>query len=132
MEKTEEKMEQETEAMTEIGFEPLFDWVLVKPDIQTNISGGGLYIPDTAIKHRDVEDGVVMAIGPGRMLDCGTFLATTIEVGDRVVYRMVVATKFTIGEVDYFLMRESLIMAKTTFMRPDPPVVATGHAKMDT
>lgn len=64
---------------------PFEDRVLILPDKPINMTKGGLYVPDTAQEKELPEAGVVVAVGPGRMIN-GTFVAVTIKPGDRVFF----------------------------------------------
>ena len=63
-------------------YRPLEDRIVVRP-IEIERTKSGLYVPDVA-KQRP-QRGVVLATGPGRY-DHGTFVATSIAVGDVVLY----------------------------------------------
>lgn len=68
-----------------IGFMPVEDRILVKRTVaREKITDGGIIIPDTAVE--PPRRGIVIAIGPGRMLDNGALAPMYLHVGDEVIY----------------------------------------------
>ena len=88
---------------------PLGDKVVVKPITAEQKSAGGIYIPDTA--KEKPQQGEVLAIGPGRMLDNGTRVAMEIKVGDKVLYSKYGGTEIKIDEQDLLILNERDIHA---------------------
>jgi len=88
---------------------PLSDHVLVKPLSKEEKTEGGIYLPDTA--KEKPQEGEVIAVGPGRMLDNGTRVAPEVKVGDKVIYAKYGGTEVKIGDEEYLIMRESDILA---------------------
>jgi chaperonin GroES len=88
---------------------PLGDHVLVKPLSNEEKTEGGIYLPDTA--KEKPQEGEVIAVGPGRMLDNGTRVEPEVKVGDKVIYAKYGGTDIKVGDVEYLIMRESDILA---------------------
>lgn len=88
---------------------PLADRVVVKPIEQEEKTAGGIVIPDTA-KERP-QEGEVIAVGEGKLLDNGERVAPQVKVGDRVLYAKYGGTEVKVGGVDYLILRESDILA---------------------
>ncbi|HHW29330.1 MAG TPA: co-chaperone GroES [Syntrophomonadaceae bacterium] len=88
---------------------PLSDHVLVKPLSKEEKTEGGIYLPDTA--KEKPQEGEVVAVGPGRMLDNGSRVAPEVKVGDKVIYAKYGGTEVKIGDEEYLIMRESDILA---------------------
>ncbi|CEO87982.1 co-chaperone GroES [Syntrophaceticus schinkii] len=88
---------------------PLGDHVLVKPLSKEEKTEGGIYLPDTA-KEKS-QEGEIIAVGPGRMLENGTRVAPEVKVGDKVIYAKYGGTEFKVGDEEYLIMRESDILA---------------------
>jgi len=65
--------------------------------------------PDTA--KEKPQEGEVIAVGPGRMLDNGSRVAPEVKVGDKVIYAKYGGTEVKIGEEEYLIMRECDILA---------------------
>ncbi|HHY29120.1 MAG TPA: co-chaperone GroES [Syntrophaceticus sp.] len=88
---------------------PLGDHVLVKPLSKEEKTEGGIYLPDTA-KEKS-QEGEIIAVGPGRMLENGTRVAPEVKEGDKVIYAKYGGTEFKVGDEEYLIMRESDILA---------------------
>lgn len=65
-------------------WQPVGDQVVVEPLEGGEEMVGGLYIPDTAVEKPN--RGVVLAVGPGRVLADGGRAPMEVGVGDEVVY----------------------------------------------
>lgn len=90
-------------------FRPLADRVVVKPVQAEEKTKGGIVLPDTA-KDKP-QEGEVIAVGPGRVLDNGTKLAPEVKVGDRVIYSKYSGSEVKIEGDEYLIIRESDILA---------------------
>jgi chaperonin GroES len=88
---------------------PLGDHVLVKPLSKEEKTEGGIYLPDTA-KEKS-QEGEIIAVGPGRMLENGTRVAPEVKEGDKVIYAKYGGTEFKVGDEEYLIIRESDILA---------------------
>lgn len=96
-----------------IGIRPLADRVVVEP-LSEHESGkqtkGGIFIPDTVDKERS-EQGVVVAVGPGKFSDDGKLLPMNVKVGDRVLFAKYGPDEIKIDGKEYFILSESSILA---------------------
>ncbi|MGI6406324.1 MAG: co-chaperone GroES [Syntrophaceticus sp.] len=88
---------------------PLGDHVLVKPLSKEEKTEGGIYLPDTA--KEKPQEGEVVAVGQGRMLDNGTRVAPEVKAGDKVIFSKYGGTEFKIEDEEYLIMRENDILA---------------------
>ncbi len=88
---------------------PLRDKVVVKPSVEEEKSAGGIFLPDTAKKKP--QEGKVISVGTGRVLDDGTVKPLSVQVGDTVVYSKYGGTEVTLEGVDYVLLDEDQIYA---------------------
>ena len=92
---------------------PKQDRIIIKPEEISNVSEGGVIIPDGA-KERPKEAEVV-AIGPGiweaAIMD---YRAPDVEIGDKVMFAKYAGIKITIDEQDYLIIKESDIIASYT------------------
>lgn len=88
---------------------PLADRVVVKPIQAEEKTKGGIVIPDSA-KDKP-QEGEIIAVGTGRVLDNGTKLPLEVKVGDRVVYSKYSGSEIKIDGDDYLIVRESDILA---------------------
>jgi len=65
-------------------FEPLRDIVLIERDETVKKSTGGIIMTGTAAEQPP--EGVVLSVGPGRLLEDGTLIVPSVKEGDRVVF----------------------------------------------
>lgn len=65
---------------------PLGDWILIKHDVGSDTTSGGIVKPEGA--HDDVHEwGTVLAVGPGRRSNKnGRRIPLEVSPGDRVYY----------------------------------------------
>ena len=88
---------------------PLRDKVVVKPSESEEKSSGGIFIPDTAKKKP--QEGKVIAVGSGRLLEDGTVKPVSVNVGDTVIYSKYGGTEVTIEGKELVLLDEDQIFA---------------------
>ena len=88
---------------------PLRDKVVVKPSDADEKSAGGIFLPDAAKKKP--QEGTIIAVGTGRMLDDGTIKALSVKVGDKVVYSKYGGTEVKLEGSDFVLLDEDQIFA---------------------
>ncbi len=88
---------------------PLADRVVVKPIEQEEKTAGGIVLPDTA-KERP-QEGEVVAVGEGKLLDNGERVPPQVKVGDRVLFAKYGGTEVKVDGVEYLILRESDILA---------------------
>ncbi len=88
---------------------PLRDKVVVKPSEGDEKSSGGIFLPDTAKKKP--QQGSVIAVGSGRLLEDGTVKPLTVKVGDTVVFAKYGGTEVALEGQDYILLDEDQIFA---------------------
>lgn len=87
---------------------PLQDRVLVKRIEAEEKTASGIIIPDTA--KEKPQEGEVIAVGPGKVLDNGTKVELTVKVGDKVLFSKYAGTDVKIDGVEYLIMREDDIL----------------------
>ena len=88
---------------------PLGDKVLIKPREEEETSAGGIVLPDSA--KEKPQEGEIVAVGEGKLLDSGERSEMTVKVGDVVIYSKYGGTEVTIDGEDYLLMDESSLLA---------------------
>jgi chaperonin GroES len=94
-----------------VSFKPLGNRVVVQPnETEESMSAGGIYIPDTA--KEKPQEGVIVAVGPGRQTEEGNRVAMELVVGDNVVYSKYAGTEYKEGEIEYLVLREDDILFK--------------------
>jgi len=82
---------------------------VIKAVNQEERTKGGIVLPDTA-KDKP-QEGEVIAVGPGKVLDNGTKVAPEVKVGDRVIFSKYSGTEIKLEGEDYLILRESDILA---------------------
>lgn len=87
---------------------PLGERVVVKPLPSEEITKGGIVLPDT-VKEKP-QEGEVVAVGSGRLLDNGSRVAIDLKVGDKILFSKYSGNEVKIEDVEYLIMRESDIL----------------------
>jgi len=87
---------------------PLHDRVVVKRLEQEQKSAGGIVIPDTAGEKPD--QGEVVAVGNGKILEDGKTRPLDVKVGDRILFGKYSGTTVKVEGDEYLVMREDDIM----------------------
>ena len=92
-----------------VNFRPLSDKVLVKPSEAETQTSGGIFIPDSA--KQKPQEGEVIAVGPGRILDDGSRSTLTVNVGDKVIFSKYGGTELKLDGQEYMILDENQIYA---------------------
>jgi len=85
------------------------DRVLVEAVEADEKTAGGIILPDTA--REKPQRGVVLATGPGKLLDSGKRGEMSVKVGDEVLYGKYSGTEIEFGTDKYVVLRENDILA---------------------
>ncbi len=93
-----------------VGIRPLDDRVVVEAKESGDKTAGGIYLPDTA--REKPQEGVVVAVGPGKVLESGERAEPSVKVGDDILYGKYGGTDIEVDGKEYLVMRESDILAK--------------------
>jgi chaperonin GroES len=88
---------------------PLHDRVLIRRVEETEQMRGGLYIPDTA--KEKPQEGEVVAVGSGKLLDSGERVAIDVKAGDRILFGKYSGSDIKIDGEEYLILREDEILA---------------------
>ena len=89
---------------------PLADRVVVKPLEAEAKTKGGIVLPDTA--KEKPQEGKVVAVGRGKVLDNGQAQPMELKVGDRILYGKYSGNEITTKEGEELLiMREEDVLA---------------------
>jgi chaperonin GroES len=89
--------------------QPVGDRVVVKPASKEEVSRGGIVIPDTA--KEKPQEGHVIAVGAGKLLDSGERGAMEVKAGDTVLFAKYGGTEFKLDGEDLLVLREADILA---------------------
>ena len=88
---------------------PLHDRVIVERLEEEEKTGGGIIIPDTA--KEKPQQGRVIAVGKGKVLENGQVIPLAVKEGDRVLFGKYTGTDIKIEGEEHFIMREDDILA---------------------
>jgi chaperonin GroES len=88
---------------------PLHDRILVKRVEEESKSKGGIIIPDTA--KEKPQEGRVVAVGTGKVLDNGKVHALEIGKGDRVLFNKYSGSEVNIDGEEHLIIREDDVLA---------------------
>jgi chaperonin GroES len=88
---------------------PLHDRVVVRRIEEKETAKGGIIVPDTA--KEKPQEGEVLAVGNGKILDNGTKVALDVEVGNRILFGKYSGTEVKIEGEDVLILREEEVLA---------------------
>jgi chaperonin GroES len=88
---------------------PLHDRLLVRRIEEKETAKGGIIIPDTA--KEKPQEGEVLAVGNGKVLENGTKLALDVKVGDKILFGKYSGTDIKIEGEDVLILREDEVLA---------------------
>ena len=89
--------------------QPLGDRVVVKPSTREEVTKSGIVLPDTA--KEKPQEGEVIAVGPGRVLDNGQRQQLEIKTGDKVLYAKYAGTEFKLDDDELLILSERDVLA---------------------
>ena len=92
-----------------MALKPLGDRIVVRPLDAQEKTKSGLVLPDTA--KEKPQEGKVLAVGTGRLLDDGSVKTLEIRNGDRVLYGKYAGTEISLEGEDYLILREEDVLA---------------------
>ena len=87
---------------------PLQDRVLIKRIEAEEEVRGSIVIPDTA--KEKPQEGEVVAVGEGKVLDSGTRVEMSVKPGDRILFGKYAGSEVKIDDVEYLIMREDEVL----------------------
>ena len=87
---------------------PLHDRIIMKRIPEEEKTKGAIIIPDTA-KEKPVE-GLVIAVGNGKVLENGKVRPLDIKPGDRVLFSKYAGNEIKIGGEEHLMLREDDIL----------------------
>ena len=93
-------------------FKPLGDRVLVKPLPREEMTKSGIVLPDIA--KEKPQEGTVLAVGPGRMLDDGKRVPPEVKEGDRVLFAKYAGTEVKFDDEEQLILSEKDILGIVT------------------
>ncbi len=91
------------------GLRPLGDRVVIKPLEREEMTKSGLVLPDTA--KEKPQQGEILSVGPGRVLDNGERVTLDLKSGDRVLFAKYAGTEFKHEDDDLLILSEKDVLA---------------------
>jgi chaperonin GroES len=88
---------------------PIGDKVVVQAVEAAETSTGGILLPDTAKKRP--QEGKVIAVGAGRVLENGQRAPMSVKVGETVIYAKYGGNEVTVEGEDYVILDQDQIYA---------------------
>lgn len=88
---------------------PVRDKVVIERASADEKTAGGIVLPDTA-KDKP-QQGTVIAVGPGKVLEDGKLKEPEVKKGDKVIFSSYAGTEVKMGGKAYLILSESEILA---------------------
>ena len=92
-----------------MALKPLGDRLVVRPLEAQDTTKSGLVLPDTA--KEKPQEGKVLAVGTGRLLENGSVKSLELKQGDRILYGKYAGTEVSLEGEDYLILREEDVLA---------------------
>lgn len=92
-----------------MNLKPLSDRIVVKVLEVEEKTASGIVLPDQA--KEKPQEGEVMAVGPGKVLENGTRLAMDLKVGDKIIFSRYAGTEIKIKGEEYLILRQDDVLA---------------------
>jgi chaperonin GroES len=87
---------------------PLQDRIIVKRVTEEEKSKGGIIIPDTA--KEKPQQGKVIAVGKGKVLEDGTQRPLDVKAGDTILFGKYAGTEVKIDGEEHLILREDDVL----------------------
>ncbi|HOE15838.1 MAG TPA: co-chaperone GroES [Syntrophorhabdaceae bacterium] len=88
---------------------PLYDRILVKRIEEEEKTKGGIIIPDAA--KEKPQEGMVVEVGDGKILDNGQKAALQVKAGDKILFGKYSGTEIKIDGEEHLILREEDVLA---------------------
>jgi chaperonin GroES len=88
---------------------PLHDRIVVRRIEEKETAKGGIIIPDSA--KEKPQEGEVLAVGNGKILENGTKVALDVKVGDKILFGKYSGTEIKLNGEDVLILREDEVLA---------------------
>lgn len=92
-----------------VNIQPIRDKIVVKRLEAEEKTKGGIILPDSA--KEKPQQGVVIAVGKGKVLDNGTLREPQVKKKDKVIFNSYAGTEVKVGTETYLILSESEILA---------------------
>jgi chaperonin GroES len=87
---------------------PLQDRILVKRIEEEEKTKGGIIIPDAA--KEKPQEGMVIAVGDGKVMENGQRVALTVKVGDKILFGKYSGSEIKVDGEERLIMREDDVL----------------------
>jgi chaperonin GroES len=88
---------------------PLGDRLVVRAVEPEETTKSGLVLPDTA--KEKPQEGKVLAVGTGRVLEDGSVKALEVKKGERILYGKYAGSEVSLEGEDFLILREEDVLA---------------------
>ncbi|MEH7012563.1 co-chaperone GroES [Neobacillus niacini] len=88
---------------------PLGDRIVIELVESEEKTASGIVLPDSA--KEKPQEGRVVAVGTGRVLENGERVALEVSVGDRIIFSKYSGTEVKFEGTEYLILRENDILA---------------------
>ncbi len=92
-----------------MNLKPLGDRIVVKVVTQEEKTKGGIVLPDTA--KEKPQEGEVVAVGSGKVLENGQKLPLEVKVGDKIIFSKYAGTEVKIEGEELIIFSERDVLA---------------------
>ena len=92
-----------------MNIKPLGDRVVVKVLEAEEKTASGIVLPDKA--KEKPQEGKIMAVGTGKVLDNGTRIELDVKEGDKVIFSKYAGTEVKVDGEEYLILRQDDILA---------------------
>ncbi|MBI3008419.1 MAG: co-chaperone GroES [Candidatus Omnitrophica bacterium] len=92
-----------------MAIQPIGDRVLIKAMEAEEKTKGGIVLPDTA--KEKPQEGKVIAVGKGKLMEDGSIKPLEVKVGDKILYGKFSGTEVAYKDEEYLIVREDDILA---------------------
>lgn len=94
--------------MAKRSIRPLGDRILVRRLTEDEKTAGGIIIPDTA--KEKPQEGEVIAVGNGKVLDDGKVHPVGVKAGDKILFSKYSGTEVNIDGEEWLVVREDDVL----------------------
>jgi chaperonin GroES len=95
--------------MAKLNIKPIGDKVIVKRLEASDITAGGIVLPDSA--REKPKRGTIQAVGDGRILDDGTRSKMQLKKNDEILFTSYAGTEIKVDGDEFLIMDEADVLA---------------------
>ncbi len=93
-----------------MNIKPLSNYILIKPIKEEEKTKTGILLPETAEKEKS-EQGMVIAVGPGRKTSSGKIVSVEVKPGQKVLFTKYGPSEIKVEDKEYLIAKEEDILA---------------------